>query len=175
MSSELGETVGVEFDERVMVKEVAKAKNAHFVNRPSNRPLSKDYEEVGMWGEWEFGKWCGLMPRLTPGGDGGVDFVLPVYLTVDVKASKRGDALLVEQGKVRADIYVLAKYEEKKEWTSDKEYSMAPHTTLLGWATAQELLAISPVMSQRGIVNHSVPVEKLRTMESLKKLLSKPR
>ena len=163
------------FDERNLVKETAKRRNAHFVNKASNSPLSKNYEEVGVWGEWEFGKFCGLMPRLQAGGDGGYDFMLPLYMKVDVKTSTKGEFLYVEQGRVKADIYVLAKCEEKEQWTGDKETSTSFTTTLLGWELASVVMSYAPSVSPRCIVNHSVPVEKLRPMEELKKFLSQRR
>lgn len=168
MSGEREDAVGFVEDE--VVSAIARKRNAHFVNKPSNRPLSKDYEKVGMWGEWEFGKWSGIMPKLTAGGDGGYDFALPVTMKVDVKTSKRGDALLVEVGKVKADIYVLAKYEDTACQKDNTANTGFPSVTLVGWATAQELLAVTPSPSPRGIVNHAIAATSLRTMESLKKL-----
>jgi hypothetical protein len=165
----------VRADERAIVKEATKRRTAHFANSPRNRPLSKNYEEVGMWGEWEFGRWSGLMPRLEAGGDGGYDFVLPMYMRVDVKTSRRGDALLVEQGKVKADLYVLAKCDEEEVWTGDKETSTVFLATLVGWCLATELLATTAMDTGRGIVNHSVPAAKLRKMEELRKFLTKLR
>jgi hypothetical protein len=174
-------------DEASIVREVAAKRNAHFVNKATNRPLGRNYEETGMWGEWEFGKWCGLMPRLEAGGDGGYDFLLPVRLRVDVKASRRGDALLVEAGKVKADVYVLAKVEEDEKWQTEQQGQGESMTsisavstattlgstvvTLLGWTWGADLLAIPPRDTGKGVVNHRVLARDLRPMEELKKML----
>ena len=154
-----------------LVDEVVKRKNRRWEGKSTNRPLSKDYERVGFAGEWEFGKWARIMPNLTAGGDGGFDFLVPIRLKVDVKTSKKGDELLVEVGKVRADIYVLAKYEEEMTWVTDKEQELQPKVTLLGWAWSAEVLAKSPVTTHRGIVSHVVSVSELHPMVLMRQMV----
>lgn len=146
------------------LQQVAIARNRVFVNMKRNRPLGKNYEEVGLLGEWEFGKFCGIMPRTIPGGDGGIDFELPLVFTVDVKTARKPDRLLVEAGKVKADIYVLAHYVDNDE---------AGEVSLVGWIFASELLKYQPFDSGRGIVNHVVPAEELRPMDDLEKRVKK--
>lgn len=157
-------------DEASIVRETAAKRNAHFVNKATNRPLGRNYEETGMWGEWEFGKWSGLMPRLEAGGDGGYDFLLPVRLRVDVKASRRGDALLVEVGKVKADVYVLVKVEESEECQTQTA-TTTPTVKLLGWMWGMDLLSIPPKDTGKGVVNHKVLAKDLRPMEELKRIM----
>lgn len=124
--------------------------------------MSKNYEEVGLLGEWEFAKFCGLMPRTEPGGDGGYDFELPVVFTVDVKTARRSDRLLVEAGKVKADIYVLA-------WYMDDEDG--GECALIGWTSAAVVKAQEPRDSGRGIINHVVEADKLRPMAELERMM----
>ncbi len=79
----------------------------------SSRPLSPDYELVGVAGEVAFAQEFGLEVDATarPGGDGGVDFTLPIG-TVDVKTYRLPYNLLREAGKPHADILVLAAFDE---------------------------------------------------------------
>lgn len=145
---------------------LAKARNGVFANMKRNRPLSKNYEEVGVMGEWEFAKFCGLMPKMTVGGDGGVDFELPVVFTVDVKTSRSADRLLVEAGKVKADIYVLAWYMDGEE---------EGEVTLIGWTSAAAVKANEPRDSGRGIINHVVEASALRPMDELRVMMGRVR
>lgn len=149
---------------RQQLREVAKRRNAVFVHLARNRPLSSDYEEVGVVGEWAFAEFCGLMPNTRGGKDGGKDFEIPVVFTVDVKTSKRGDVLLVEAGKVKADIYVLAHYAEGGDGCS-----------LVGWAFATQVKAIPAVDTGRGIVNHALPAVQLRPMAELDRMMGRMR
>lgn len=151
---------------RQRLKEVAQRRNAVFVNLARNRPLSTDYEEVGVVGEWAFAEFCGLMPNTKGGRDGGKDFEVPVVFTVDVKTSKKADVLLVEAGKVKADIYVLAHY------TAADEEEPAH---LVGWAFATQVKAVAPVDTGRGVVNHAIPAVQLRPMAELERMMGKMR
>ena len=67
----------------------------------TSRPLSKEYELVGLSGEVAFSKETGypLDLRTRIGGDNGVDFYTSLG-TVDVKTSRKPYFLVVEQGKV---------------------------------------------------------------------------
>lgn len=143
------------------LRAIAARRNAKFVHLARNRPLSKDYEDIGLIGEWEFGKQVGIMPKLEPskrGGDGGWDFQLPLMFTVDVKTSRKGDLLLVEEGKIKADIYVLVKYGEEEG---------CPKAEILGWTWAATVRMVAPVDTGRGVVNHAIPVESLRPLSDL--------
>lgn len=154
---------------RNQLREIAKRRNAKFVHLARNRPLSSNYEEVGVVGEWAFAEFCGLMPNTQGGKDGGKDFEVPVVFTVDVKTSKKGDALLVEAGKVKADIYVLAKYDEG----TDDSQAPAGTATLLGWTFATYLKGREPYDTGRGVVNYRVNVEELRPMGELEKMMGR--
>ena len=155
--------------------DVARRRNAIFVNLPRNRVLTQGYEEMGVVGEWAFGKFCGLMPRVEPGrgGDGGYDFQLPMVFTVDVKTSKKAESLLVEVGKVKADIYVLAHYHAPAQGddTGDTQYTRA-EAELVGWTWASVVKAVEPRDTGRGVINHCVPRAQLRPMEELERMMA---
>lgn len=152
---------------------LARRRNRIFAGKKRNRPLGKNYEEVGLRGEWEFACFSGIMPKLMVGGDGGVDFEIPVVFTVDVKTSRKGDALLVEAGKVKADIYVLAHYVEADEASGEERTLGDAH--LLGWTFAANVKSVEPCDTGRGVINHRIPVEKLRSMDDLAKMMGKIR
>ena len=153
------------------LREIAKRRNAKFVHLARNRPLSKDYEDIGLIGEWEFGKQVGIMPRLEPskrGGDGGWDFQLPLMFTVDVKTSRKGDLLLVEAGKIKADIYVLVKYEEEECVDVEaRTITYLPKAEVVGWCWAANVRAAEPKDTGRGVVNHAVLAQSLRPLSEL--------
>jgi len=156
------------------LKEVSAARNRVFAGLKRNRPLSDNYEDIGLAGEWEFGRWCGIFPNTKPGKDGGYDFELPVVFTVDVKTSRKGDYLLVEEGKVKADIYVLVHYQEKETVDIDaREVWYTGAGELVGWTFATAIKAKSPRDTGRGVVNHAVPANELRPMVELERMMGK--
>jgi len=157
------------------LKEVAKRRNAVFVHLARNRPLSSDYEEVGVMGEWAFAEFCGLMPNTKGGKDGGKDFEVPVVFTVDVKTSKRGDVLLVEVGKVKADIYVLATVVPDPLVMDDNKMAavLRQKAVLVGWAWSTQVKVKEPKVSKFGIINHEVPRDELRPMGELERMMGR--
>lgn len=143
-----------------LLKAEADARHALHLGHTTSRPLSKDYELVGLAGEKEFAiqfnqpmDW-GRKPK----GDGGVDFVIPIRFTVDVKTARAAYNLIVERGKVAADIYVLA------------EYTDGPPTNahLWGWAFKGEVLSAPVRDFGYGITNHYIPRDSLRPMGELR-------
>ena len=93
----------------------AKQRDEIHKNHKTSRPLSKDYQLIGLSGELAFSVFSGIEVNMTlsPGGDKGIDFVLPNGKTVDVKTAKKAFYLIHEASKaLRADIYVLAQYNE---------------------------------------------------------------
>ena len=125
----------------------------------SSRPLSDGYELVGLKGEAEFQRVFNVPMDLNPrsGGDAGVDFVVPLRTTVDVKCARKAFNLIQEQGKVGgADIYVLAQYHDETQ-----------HAELLGWAWKAELLRAPVRDFGKGIVNHFIERQDLRSIASL--------
>lgn len=81
-------------------------------NHQSSRPLSKNYELLGLMGELAFEKCYGYLMDRSPRrrGDNGIDFTNRKGETIDVKTADKPYNLLVEATKIDsgADIYVLA-------------------------------------------------------------------
>lgn len=130
---------------------------------PTRRALSDDYEFVGLLGEATFARefnqplnWSRLK-----GGDGGIDFTLPLRFTLDVKTFRKAGNLIQEQNKVTADIYVLGQYCDGAE----------PTVELIGWEWGS-VLGAQPVKDfGYGIITHYIPRERLRSMSDLHRRL----
>lgn len=124
----------------------------------SSRPLSDDYEYVGLAGEFEFGRLIGLMPDLErkPGGDKGIDFVVRMPFSVDVKTARKAGNLIHEQGKPFVDVYVLAEYDETTK-----------RARLVGWEWGAKLRAAPVKDFGHGVVSHYIPRAQLKPMAEL--------
>lgn len=140
------------------IQDLARERTGLHRGQSSCRPLSRDYDLVGLAGEKAFEDASGLsMDRSArPAGDGGSDFNVHVGMRLDVKTARRPICLLVEKGHVDADIYVLARYDEATQ-----------SAELLGWTWAGKVLAAPVRDFGRGIINHYIPREKLRPMSAL--------
>jgi len=128
-------------------------------NHESSRPLSDDYEYLGLAGEWMLGELCGLMPNLTlmPNGDGGVDQMIPLFFSFDVKVARKPFNLIHEQGQPFADIFILGRYIEDEKRGEP-----------IGWEWGS-VLKRAPVKDfGYGVINHYIPAGKLKSMELLK-------
>jgi hypothetical protein len=144
------------------LRRIALMRHAQHVDDPTHRPLSPDYEMVAMIGERSFGRFCGrpIDDALRPAGDGGKDQTIRLRMndggvrefTVDVKTARKPFHLIVEVGKVRADIFVLCCYRTE---------------ALLGWAWAQTMRAAPVRDFGYGVLNHYVPARSLRHMDEL--------
>jgi len=115
----------------------------------------------GMKGEFEFGRFSGKMPNLTPmpGGDPGFDFDLPLVFKVEVKTRTwRGGELdlLVEVEDIeKADIYVLAiEYHDGR-------------VVLAGWAWRSEMKKNEPRAFPGKPLNYWLERKKLNSMDTL--------
>jgi hypothetical protein len=119
---------------------------------------------IGARGEIEFGKLVGIPPSSAVGaGDGGVDFVVPGLGTVDVKTAVEGKRdrhsmmLIVQEGKVVADYYVLA-----------VASADLIECVLVGWANSDEVRAAWPrAVRPGGFTNHVVENERLHPIAPL--------
>lgn len=143
---------------RQIVSQEARDRHEAHKHHASSRPLSDDYELIGLLGEVEFGKLTGQMVDLERrlDGDKGVDFVVPLNFTIDVKTARKAFNLIHEAGKSFADIYVLARYDDETKTTE-----------LLGWEWGA-VLAKAPVRDfGHGIKNHYIAAENLRPMSEL--------
>lgn len=141
-------------------KNVADEREAVHNNDPSTRTLTANTHLSGLAGEFEFGKVSGLMPDTSrkPKGDKGIDFRVPLVFTVDVKTRKYrvGEIdLLVEQGKVAADIYVMAVLHDDGV------------TELIGWEWASVIQRCPTRDLGTGVINHWKPGRELRPMSQL--------
>lgn len=128
----------------------------------SSRELSSTYQEIGIAGELAFEQWsgCAMDKTKRPRGDNW-DFRINGW-RIDVKTTRSEYNplyLLVEVGKVRNDLYVLAQYEGDGR------------VTLLGY-TNEASVANAPTKDfGRGIVNHYVAVSQLHSMQGLRQYL----
>ena len=80
----------IPIDWMATIRAVAKSRHALHANHATSRPLSPDYEVVGLVGEYAFSAAFGIMGDWSrrPGGDNGVDFEIG-RLTVDIKTDRK--------------------------------------------------------------------------------------
>ena len=144
-------------DAILLIRQEADAHERLHANH-SSRKLSDDYEAIGMLGEWEFAKATGIFPDLSEriDGDAGVDFIIPLTFTVDVKTARKAYHLIHEAGRSFADIYVLAEHDDQ-----------TGQTRLVGWEFGT-ILKRAPVRDfGYGIENHYIHRDNLRSMQEL--------
>ncbi len=143
-----------------ILRDEAEDRHQSHKDHASSRPLSKDYELIGLLGEAKFGELSGLMPDLERklGGDKGIDFVVPLRFSVDVKTARKAFHLIHEQGKPVADIYVLASYDDDTKKAS-----------LIGWEWGARLKQAPVRDFGYGIMNHYIRADQLKPMSELKK------
>lgn len=144
------------------IKAEAEARHLSHINHPTHRPLSEDYELVGLRGEQALAEFFGLTVDMVrrPGGDGGVDNILNLsgaeYI-VDVKCARKPFHLICEVGKVLPKtIYILAGYSDE-----------ADAAELLGWQWGVVLKRTSTRDFGYGVINHYIPRERLRNLSEL--------
>ena len=142
---------------------IAEQRSKTHVGHASQRILSKDYNIVGVSGEFAFGDKFNLKvdDSIKPSGDKGVDFVLDLTVgedqrsfTVDVKTARLPYNLLLEVGKPVVDIYVLADYNNGD-------------SILLGWEWGVKLSQAPSRDFGYGVINHYISALDLRPMEEL--------
>jgi len=131
-------TDSVHFREDLMelasfVKKMATLRtNTHTTRLPKHMPIIDKCDELGLWGEQAFSQFCGIAARLwdRSSGDGGVDFVIPWSVSVDVKTVDSDSKNLIHPAHrpVAADFYVLC------------ERLDGGFPRLVGYSTARQLL-----------------------------------
>lgn len=128
----------------------------------SSRPLSPDYEFIGVCGEAAFAEMTGLdLDELArPDGDHGADFRTPLG-TIDVKTARKPYNLLREAGKPAADILVLAEYNPTTETAR-----------CVGWMYDWEVVQSTPKDFGYGILNYYRPRTSLRPIAELCQLIT---
>lgn len=134
------------------------ARSKLHIGHPTRRALSDGYDLVGLLGEVAFARAFRLALDLDrkPKGDGGVDFVMPLKFSVDVKTARKAVHLIHEKGKPIADIYVLAEYSDE-----------GPDVKLIGWEWGK-VLAAAPVRDfGHGVLSHFIHHASLRPMDQL--------
>ena len=138
------------------LEEIANQRSDTHKGHASQRILSKDYNLIGVYGEDAFARMFNLPidDSVKPSGDKGVDFVLGLNFTVDVKTAKLPFNLLLEVGKPLADIYVLADFN-------------GGNTKLIGWEWGLRLGQAPYKDFGYGVINHYIPAEELRPMKEL--------
>jgi len=143
-------------------RQMAEQRAMRHLHHASSRPLSIDYELVGVCGEVEFCEQFGFEVKgdRFGQGDGGDDAALWVgRLTVDVKTARQPNHLLREADKPHSDILVLARYIEEK--TSAE---------LLGWEFDAVMVRCPTgyfIKGTQRILNHFKPWYELRKMQEL--------
>jgi hypothetical protein len=146
-------------EERELLEAAAQARTRSHEGHASTRVWASKRDEKGIAGENRFAHDFHLHHdlRMRPKGDGGIDFWLPMLMSVDVKGLSNPRDLLVEVAKgAPADIYVLARVSEN---VLDAE--------CLGWAWKGEVLA-APQRLVNGVLNYVIARSELRDMAELK-------
>jgi len=148
-------------DREVKIGLLAKEREEAHKGHASSRPLSENYELVGLAGETVFAEEFGthLDERRLPAGDGGVDFAFTIR--IDVKTARKAVHLLVEQGKQPADVMVLAEYDDR-----------TGKATLVGWEWGRVMMRCGTRNFGYGVISHYKHRDTLKTMDSLHRLLS---
>jgi hypothetical protein len=145
------------------LKQLAAKRHKAHLNQKSSRPLSEDYELLGLLGEEAFARAFGLTSRsldILPNGDGRWDFAEAFMLTIDVKAAERPLNLLREVDKPHADILVLAGVNLEKRTVR-----------LIGWEYDAVMVRCPSKDFGHGIINHYKRAEDLRPMAQLEQRL----
>jgi hypothetical protein len=150
------------------IRREARRRHELHISHPTHRPLSMDYELVGLRGEeafcFEFGGSVDMESR--PNGDGGRDHWLFLpdrsgerrWFKVDLKTFRKPYHLLVEEGRcVAITIYMLAGYRDDTD-----------RADLLGWEWGKKLLKVKPKTFEHGVWNHYIHRGRLRAIEELK-------
>ena len=140
----------------VDLHEIADQRTGSHIGHQSQRILGDNHDLVGVSGETIFAKYFGLKINddIKPEGDDGIDFLLGLNFSVDVKTARKPYNLLLEVGKPVADIYVLADFNDGDPY-------------LLGWQWGIILSQAPSKDFGYGVINHYIPVEELRSMNEL--------
>jgi|MudIll2142460700_1097286.scaffolds.fasta_scaffold03130_2 hypothetical protein len=143
------------------IKYIASARHNLHLGQSSSRPLSENYELIGLLGEFAFYKEFGTKPdwSLKSTGDGRIDFHVG-NITIDVKTALKPYNLLREVYKKHADILVLA--------SVSKDFKQV---NLLGWEYDSEMIKQPIKDFGYGVINYYKPADSLRDIEELKILL----
>ena len=126
------------------------------------RTMKTDNDETGACGEIAFADYFHIPWdwRNKPEGDGGIDFTVN-GVTIDVKTTKGGPdrRLMVKEGEVFADIYVLAL----------RSPDNPAEITLAGWESNAAVSRVAPCKLNEKFVfsNHMILAKKLQPIDNL--------
>jgi len=155
-------------------REISSKRHTLHENQKSHRPLSTDYEYIGILGELYFAQLHNLEidEELRADGDKGVDFNIG-GVTIDVKTARSPFNLLVEEGKVRSNIYVLAGYEEKNDsiyfvgWTYDYIVKSAKLGRMPGYSILNHIV---PKVDLYGMIILPSEIKKYQVQKGLNEI-----
>lgn len=139
--------------------EVATIRHRIHQGQKSHRPLSEDYERIGLAGERALSEYLNLPidRSIRIEGSGSVNFTTEDGTTINVYCARNPVHLLVERRKAKADIYVLGLF-----------LPVSGAAVLIGWATREEVIAVDPKdIGGMGVMSHYIPHTKLRKMYEL--------
>jgi hypothetical protein len=140
-----------------IVREARRRDRSHRGDK-SSRPLSTNYELIGLAGEWTFGQCYGYRVDLEPRrrGDEGVDFRTPAGI-VDVKTYRRSVHLWLEERdrRTKAEVLVLMKYHDESPQNCD----------FVGWELVDVMRSARIVETPARIYARQKPAAELRPME----------
>jgi len=156
----LNKSISFHIPEKLRDKALYNAKKRESLHKfhISSRPLSDNYEYIGMLGECAVSLLLGLEVdwELRASGDKGKDFIYKGYI-LDVKTARKPYNIIREINKPHGDILILAGINEKLD-TVD----------LMGWEF-DEIIQKAPYKDfGYGIINHYIPVDKLQEINKLK-------
>jgi hypothetical protein len=147
---------GKKFKRSDMIAE-ANARHEVHEGQASSRPLSTDYELLGLAGEVQGEADFGLTrdSRILAEGDGRIDFFFPDGKSGDWKVARKAYNLLMEEKKPHADILIAGL------WCENGEFCWVEW---MGWEYRDELLKVRPKDFGYGVINHYRAVDNLRPM-----------
>lgn len=144
------------------IKDLAQRRHVIHREQKAHRPLSEGYEYIGLAGQYEFSRRFDLPMDLSdkPQGDQGENFITPIG-SIQIKTARQAKNLFLElNGTSKADILVLAEYDEHGD-----------EVELLGWEFASTLRR-KPVRDfGYGVLNHYMDSNDLLPMGELHNLL----
>ena len=129
-----------------------------------NAPYS---HEIGLRGELEFAQMFNVCPnlKLKRRGDSGIDFVIPLQFSIDVKTAKYrelGNDLLVtvrnDEGRSKPDIYVLYVLSQDESYLECR-----------GWQWRTFVEKQRSYDTGRGLINYVVWAKDLKPISELEK------
>lgn len=142
---------------KAAIESEAIARHVAHLGQDSSRPLSEDYELLGVAGEVQGEVDYGLMrdSEIYVQGDGRIDFFFPDGRSGDWKVARKCYNLLMEEGVSHADILIAGL------WIEDDEFC---RVEWLGWEFGKELQRVKAEDFGYGVINHYRAVDNLRPM-----------